>query len=100
MKRPFFIAGIDFAIITGYDVGMSFKANLAVATMEKSLADLRSDAGFSQREAAERIGLTQPRLCQIERDGCDKISTEQKIASAYGVPVEVVSAANRVTKDR
>lgn len=52
--------------------------------------DLRTEAGFSQKEAARRIGTSQARLPVLENGQADvMITTLQRWAKVYGYELEI-----------
>lgn len=63
-----------------------------------TLAELRAAAGLSSRAAAAALGVSQPRIVQMEKDGV--VDHIDKIAKAYGVDDAVVRDANRRTRSR
>lgn len=66
--------------------------------MNKTLIKLRIDRGLSQKEAADKIGISQSMLSALEqgyRSGSD--ATKIKIAKFYGKTVESIFFANKIT---
>src|SRR5436309_10716901 len=53
--------------------------------------EVRQLAGKSQREVAETLGMKQPSLSKLEKQGDMQISTLQKIVNALGVQLEVLA---------
>ncbi len=66
-----------------------------VATIEEELhlaaglTSLREQAGLSQRELAERLGVSQPRVAAIERASNITIEVLENYVSAVGGDLEV-----------
>lgn len=53
------------------------------------IAAWRTYKGLSQAQLADRIGVTQPAIAQIEKEGAKpQVRTLQKIARALGVQAE------------
>ena len=66
--------------------------------MNKTLIKLRIDRGLNQKEAADKIGISQSMLSALEqgyRSGSD--ATKIKIAKFYGQTVESIFFANKIT---
>lgn len=66
--------------------------------MNKILIKLRIDRGLNQKEAADKIGISQSMLSALEqgyRSGSD--ATKIKIAKFYGQTVESIFFANKIT---
>ena len=66
--------------------------------MNKTLIKLRIDRGLNQKEAADKIGISQSMLSALEqgyRSGSD--TTKIKIAKFYGKTVESIFFANKIT---
>ncbi|MBU3828891.1 MAG: helix-turn-helix transcriptional regulator [Candidatus Lactobacillus pullistercoris] len=66
--------------------------------MNKTLIKLRIDRGLNQKEAADKIGISQSMLSALEqgyRSGSD--ATKIKIAKFYGKTVESIFFANKIT---
>ena len=63
------------------------------------LTRLREEAGLTQRELAERIGVSQPRIAAIERSRNVRIDVLERIVAALGgrLEVSVVRDGTRVT---
>lgn len=55
------------------------------------LAELREDAGISQRELAKRIGISQPRVAAIERSENVTIEVLQQYVESLGAELEVAA---------
>lgn len=53
------------------------------------LIALREEAGFTQRELAERIGISQPRVAAIERSRNVTIDVLEQYVTALGARLEV-----------
>lgn len=73
-------------------------ANIAITASVYPLADLRIKAGYTQDSAASKLGMTQGRISQIEREGTPMIGTVSAMATLYGVRVEAVIVANERTQ--
>ena len=66
--------------------------------MNKTLIKLRIDRGLNQKEAADKIGISQSMLSALEqgyRSG--SYATKIKIAKFYGKTVESIFFANKIT---
>lgn len=64
-------------------------------TTYPSLRAWREAHGYSQREAAEYLGLTQPRYSHLERGlACNKFHAFY-LSQKTGVPTEVLAGADR-----
>jgi transcriptional regulator with XRE-family HTH domain len=63
------------------------------------LAELREDAGLSQRELAKRIGVSQPRVAAIERSKNVTIDVLQQYVQSLGAELEVsaVKGTKKIT---
>lgn len=49
----------------------------------------REHLGFTQKEAAERIGVSQSAFAQMEKsEGSPRVATLKKIADAFGIKLE------------
>lgn len=55
------------------------------------LAELREDAGMSQRELAKRIGVSQPRVAAIERSENVTLDVLQQYVESLGAELEVAA---------
>lgn len=53
------------------------------------LTELREEAGLSQRELAERIGVSQPRVAAIEKAKNVTIDVLSQYATALGAGIEI-----------
>jgi transcriptional regulator with XRE-family HTH domain len=64
-----------------------------------ALTGLRERAGFSQRELAKRIGVSQPRIAAIERSRNVTLDVLQQYVAAVGGTIEVTVTAdgNKIT---
>src|SRR5580704_7606673 len=58
---------------------------------ELLLSEVRQLAGKSQQEVAETLGMKQPSLSKLERQGDMQISTLRKIVKALGGELEVLA---------
>jgi transcriptional regulator with XRE-family HTH domain len=58
---------------------------------ELLLSEVRHLAGKSQQEVAERLGMKQPSLSKLEKQGDMQISTLRKIIKALGGELEVLA---------
>jgi transcriptional regulator with XRE-family HTH domain len=58
---------------------------------ELLLSEVRQLAGKSQREVAETLGMKQPSLSKLEKQGDMQISTLRKIVNALGGELEVLA---------
>lgn len=59
------------------------------------LTNLREQAGLSQRELAERIGVSQPRVAAIERSRNITINVLEQYVDALGGSLEVTVVRNK-----
>jgi transcriptional regulator with XRE-family HTH domain len=57
--------------------------------LANKLTALREDAGLSQRELAQRIGVSQPRVAAIERSHNVTIEVLEQYVEALGAKLEV-----------
>src|SRR5271156_569146 len=55
------------------------------------LSEVRQLAGKSQQEVAEKLGMKQPSLSKLEKQGDMQISTLRKIVKALGGELEVLA---------
>jgi transcriptional regulator with XRE-family HTH domain len=58
---------------------------------EMLLSEVRHLAGKSQQEVAEQLGMKQPSLSKLEKQGDMQISTLRKIVKALGGELEVLA---------
>lgn len=58
---------------------------------EMLLSEVRRNAGKSQRELAEALGVKQPSLSKLEKQSDMQISTLRRIVAALGGELEVVA---------
>ncbi len=58
---------------------------------ELLLSEVRQLAGKSQQEVAQTLGMKQPSLSKLEKQGDMQISTLQKIVKALGGELEVLA---------
>lgn len=58
---------------------------------ELLLSEVRQLAGKSQQEVAETLGMKQPSLSKLEKQGDMQISTLRKIVKALGGELEVLA---------
>lgn len=56
---------------------------------ELVLSELRQLGGMSQRQVAEALGMKQPSLSKLEKQGDMQISTLRKIVKALGGELEI-----------
>lgn len=72
-----------------------------MATFGESIKNARIQAGFSQKQAAKKIGITDSRLSKIERDLSPCPPDEiRKLAALYHTPVvNLYVAAGYLTGD-
>lgn len=64
---------------------------------ELLLSEVRQLAGKSQQEVADMLGMKQPSLSKLEKQGDMQISTLQKIIKALGGELEVLARFPRGT---
>jgi transcriptional regulator with XRE-family HTH domain len=48
------------------------------------LAELRKESGLTQTQVAERLGISQPGVSQIEAEGDMQVGTLKRLVEAYG----------------
>jgi DNA-binding XRE family transcriptional regulator len=48
------------------------------------LADLRRQSGLTQSEVADRLGISQPGISQIESEGEMQVGTLKRLVEVYG----------------
>ncbi len=48
-----------------------------------NIKSMRLSSGLSQKEAAEKVGVTSASLCLLEKKGCYDTRTAAKYAAAY-----------------
>jgi len=58
---------------------------------EMLLAEIRKEAGFTQEQVADILGIKQPSLSKLEAQDDMQISTLRKIVRALGGEVEIVA---------
>jgi transcriptional regulator with XRE-family HTH domain len=71
----------------------TIKAELLQAA---GLTDLREQAGLSQRELADRIGVKQPRVAAIEKADNVRLDVLVRYLEEVGVHLEVVKGKRRM----
>jgi DNA-binding XRE family transcriptional regulator len=57
--------------------------------VEMTLAELRRETGYTQADLAEKLGITQSAISQIERGDDVKLSTLRAIVEALGGEMEL-----------
>jgi HTH-type transcriptional regulator/antitoxin HipB len=73
-------------------------AKVAAMLLGDAVQDARQEAGLTQAELAERIGIKQPSLCRIETGQVNvSISMLARIAEALGVPLKVTIGTGQAT---
>ena len=65
-----------------------------------TLADLRRKAGKTTRQTAVALGLTQPRITQIEQEGTKDVEQMERLAAFYCVEFDDVYKAARRARSR
>jgi transcriptional regulator with XRE-family HTH domain len=82
-------------------LGITVPGLLDEPDADLTLGDLRARAGLLQADAAAGLGVSVPTLSETER-GNRPVPDERisALASLYGVPVEQVRRAARVTRER
>ena len=68
------------------------------ATEPVTLADFRRKAGKTTRAAAAALGVTQPRITQIEQEGTKDIEQMERLADFYGAEFEKIRSAARLAR--
>lgn len=58
---------------------------------EMLLAEIRKEAGFTQEDLAETIGIKQPSLSKLESQEDMQISTLQRLINALGGQLELIA---------
>ena len=58
---------------------------------EMLLAEIRKDAGLTQEELAEILGITQPSLSKLEGQDDMQISTLRRLIEALGGQLEIIA---------
>jgi transcriptional regulator with XRE-family HTH domain len=58
---------------------------------EMLLGEIRKEAGFTQEQVAEILGIKQPSLSKLESQDDMQISTLRKIVHALGGDVEIIA---------
>ena len=69
-----------------------FEERLLAGTVVQTIVALMQEAGISQRELAERVGWSQPRISQILNSENLNLSTAADLAWALGYRFELVPA--------
>ena len=62
---------------------------------EMLLAEIRKDAGLTQEELAEILGITQPSLSKLEGQDDMQISTLRRLIEALGGQLEIIAHFSR-----
>ena len=58
---------------------------------EMLLAEIRKEAGFTQHDIAEKIGVKQPTLSKLEAQDDMQITTLQRLIQALGGQLELIA---------
>ncbi len=58
---------------------------------EMLIGEIRRDAGFTQEQVAELLGIRQPSLSKLESQDDMKISTLRRIVNALGGELEIIA---------
>jgi len=58
---------------------------------EMLLAEIRKEAGFTQEDLAETIGVKQPSLSKLESQDDIQVSTLQRLIKALGGQLELIA---------
>ncbi len=58
---------------------------------EMLLTEIRKEAGFTQEDIAETIGIKQPSLSKLESQGDMQVSTLQRLIKALGGQLELIA---------
>lgn len=74
-------------------------ADLVIEAVGRRIAELRRDQGWTQQEAADRLGMEVQSLQRIERGTNLSIRRMVEIAACYGVPWPSL-LAEPTTQDR
>lgn len=67
------------------------KARASEMMAEMLLANLRQDAGLTQGELAESLGIKQPTLSRLESQDDMRISTLRRLIQALGGDLEIIA---------
>ena len=69
------------------------KANVKTKDImaEMLLAEIRKEAGFTQEDLAETIGVKQPSLSKLESQDDIQVSTLQRLIKALGGQLELIA---------
>lgn len=58
---------------------------------EMMISEIRREAGFTQEQVAEVLGIRQPSLSKLESQNDMQISTLRKIVNALGGELEIIA---------
>lgn len=67
------------------------KAKAKEVMAEMLLAEIRKEAGFTQKDIAETIGVKQPSLSKLESQDDIQVSTLQRLIKALGGQLELIA---------
>ena len=67
-----------------------FDAHVAEIRQEMLLAELRKHTGMTQKELADRLGISQPSLSQMESQEDMQISTLNRLVDSLGGKMELI----------
>jgi predicted transcriptional regulator len=67
------------------------EARAQEAMAEMLLAEIRKEAGFTQEDLAETLGIKQPSLSKLESQDDMQISTLKRLIQALGGQLELVA---------
>lgn len=67
------------------------KAKAKEIMAEMLLAEIRKEAGFTQEDIAEAMGIKQPSLSKLESQEDIQISTLQRLIQALGGQLELIA---------
>ncbi len=60
-------------------------------TAEMLISEIRREAGFTQEQVAELLGIRQPSLSKLESQDDMQISTLRRIVNALGGELEIIA---------
>ncbi|MFH5207898.1 helix-turn-helix domain-containing protein [Antrihabitans spumae] len=82
------------------ELGILVDALVDIDPDQRTLTDLRVLAGLTQRQLADRIGLSQPTVGRIERGEARLTDpAAELLASTLGLPLPIVRDAHRRARD-
>ena len=82
------VGGVDAMIDP--DCKDAYEALAPAFAVARALIQARSEAGMSQAEVAERLGVTQPAVARMESGKNVSIRSLSRYATAVGKPIQLV----------